>query len=381
MTDFKISDEQKQYQQLARDFAQKEVAPEAGRLDHSGEFPTPLYKKAWELGLMNVLIPEEYGGLGLKVLEACLISEEMGAGCTGFGAALEANNLAAAALIVAGNEEQKKRFLQPLTQELSFAAFCLDERTAGSDLFDLKCTATRVGDEYVIQGQKLCVTNGVTARWHCVIACTNPEAEHEGLTAFIVPAENENIATGRKLSLLGHRASDSRNLTFQGVKVPAEFRIGEEGEGLAICTKAFKLTRPLMGSAAVGLARSAMEHAIRYAKERNTFGTPIANHQAVGFMLADMAKDIEAARLLCWQAAWLADNGLPGTREAAIARTFAVDMAMKVAIDAVQVFGGYGYSCEYPVEKLMRDAKMMQIQHGTSTLQKAAIGRLMAGVH
>lgn len=377
MVDFRLTDEQKQYQQLARDFAQKEMAPRAAQHDMTGEFPLEICKQAWEIGLMNVHIPEQFGGLGLGVFDSCLIAEELGAGCSGISMAIEANNLAEAPLIVAGSVEQKKEFLESMTGEFCFASYCATEPP---DAVGVKTTARRVGDQYVLNGQKMSITNAGVARWYYVLASSDPSRGDNGVSAFIVPRESDGLEVGQKESTMGHRASDRRRISFTDVKVPGRYLVGQEGDGLKITNQAFDHTRPLTAASAVGLSRSAMEHSIKYAKERTTFGQAIANHQAVSFMLADMAKDIEAARLLSRQAAWLIDHGMPNTMQAAMAKAFAVDMAMKVATDAVQIFGGYGYSREYPVEKLMRDAKMFQIYEGTSQMQRVTIGRRLVGV-
>lgn len=380
MLDFKLTDEQKQYLQLAKDFAQKEISPSSAHLDSSGEFPLEILRKAWEIGLMNVLVPEQWGGLGLAVADACLISEELGAACTGVSMIMETNNLATAPVIVAGSDEQKKEFLEPLTAELGFAAFCSTEYAAQGKPSAIQTTARRVGDQYVLNGRKSWIANAGVARWYLLLACTGAADGGRGISAFLVNADADGIEVGEREPTLGHRASDTRSLILKDLKVPARNLLGEEGQGADIYLAAVDRTRPLFSAAAVGLARSAMEHSIRYAKERTTFGQPIANHQAVSFMVADMAKDIEAARLLAWQAAWLSDRGKSNSREAEIAKSFAVDMAMRVATDAVQIYGGYGYSREYPVEKLMRDAKMLQIYEGTSQLQRVSIGKQLVGV-
>jgi acyl-CoA dehydrogenase len=379
MVDFRLSEEQRQIQDLARNFSTREIAPKAAHHDATGEFPREICKKAWEQGLMNAHIPEQYGGAGLGVFEACLIAEEIATGCTGIGTAMEANNLAEAPLIVAGSDEQKKKFLTPMTEQLLFAAYCVTEPAAGSDVAGIKTTARKVGDEYVLNGQKMWITNAGVASWYYVLAYTDASAGHRGMSAFIVPADAAGITVGKKEQNMGQRCSDTRAISFEDVRVPAANILGGEGYGFKISMQAFDHTRPLVACAAVGLARSAMEHAVRYAKERETFGQPIANNQAVSFMLADMDKDIAAARLLCWHAAWLIDQGTRNTREAAIAKAFGADTAMRVATDAVQIFGGYGYSREYPVEKLMRDAKIFQIYEGTSQIQRIIISRQLLG--
>lgn len=378
MVDFFLSDEQRQIQQLARQFSEKEVAPHSKHHDETGEFPRRICAKAFELGLMNTHIPEEYGGMGLGSFEGCMIAEEIASGCTGIGTAMEANNLAEAPVIIAGTDEQKKKFLLPMTEELKFAAYCVTEPQAGSDVAGVKTNAKRAGDEYIINGQKMWITNAGVADWYYVLAATDPLAGHRGMSAFLVPRDSEGISVGAKEKNMGQRASDTRSVTFEDVKVPAANLLGKEGDGFKISMQAFDHTRPLVASAAVGLARSAMEHALKYSLEREAFGQPIFNNQAISFMLADMAKDIDAARLLCWRSAWMIDQGARNSKEAAMAKAFAADTAMKVATDAVQIFGGYGYSHEYPVEKLMRDAKIFQIYEGTSQIQRVIISKQIA---
>ncbi|MBX9685912.1 MAG: acyl-CoA dehydrogenase family protein [Candidatus Obscuribacterales bacterium] len=375
MVNFTLSDEQLQIQNLAREFAEREIVPKAAHHDQSGEFPKEICRKAWELGLMNGHIPEEYGGLGLGVFESCLVAEEIAAACTGIGTAMEANNLAEAPLIVAGSDELKKKYLTPMTEDLLFAAYCVTEPDAGSDVAGIKTTARRVGDKYLLNGQKMWITNAGVANWYYVLAYTDQSQGHKGMSSFVVSADSPGITVGKKEMNMGQRASDTRSISFEDVEVPASNLLGKEGQGFKISMSAFDHTRPLVASAAVGLARNAMTQALRYSKERKAFGQSINKFQAVSFMLADMDKDIEAARLLCWKAASLIDSGQRNTREAAIAKAFAADVAMKVATDAVQIFGGYGYSREYPVEKLMRDAKIFQIYEGTSQIQRVIISR------
>jgi len=377
MVDFFLNDEQRQIQQLANQFSSKEVKPRAAHHDETGEFPRDICAKAWELGLMNTHIPEEYGGMGLGSFEGCLIAEEIASGCTGIGTAMEANNLAEAPVILAGTDEQKKKFLVPMTEELKFAAYCVTEPGAGSDVAGVKTTAKKVGDEYILNGQKMWITNAGVADWYYVLAATDASAGHRGMSAFLVDRHSVGISVGAKEKNMGQRASDTRGVTFEDVKVPASNLLGKEGDGFKISMKAFDHTRPLVASAAVGLARSAMEHALKYSLERHAFGQPIFANQAISFMLADMAKDIDAARMLCWRSAWLIDQGARNSKEAAMAKAFAADTAMRVATDAVQIFGGYGYSHEYPVEKLMRDAKIFQIYEGTSQIQRVIISKQM----
>ena len=379
MVDFALTDEQQQLRALAHEFAAKEIAPKARHHDETGEFPRDICRKAWELGLMNTHIPEAYGGPGLGVLDGCIIAEEIASGCTGIGTAMEANTLAEAPVIVGASDEQKKRFLGMMTKEFRLAAYCVTEPQAGSDVQGIKTVARKVGDDYVLKGSKMWITNGSVADWYFVVAYTDPAQRYKGMSAFVVPRDTPGIEVGKKEQNLGQRASDTRALTFNDVKVPKENLIGQEGKGFMLAMSAFDHSRPVVSAAAVGLARSAMDHAVRYAKERSTFGVPIHKHQALAFMVAEMAMKIEAARLLVWQSAWKIDRGERNTREAAFAKAFAADTAMETALNAVQVFGGYGFSREYPVEKLMRDAKIFQIYEGTSQIQRMIIARELFG--
>ena len=375
MIDFSLSDDQKEIQKLAREFTQREIVPVAAHYDQTGEYPREIVKKAWEIGLMNIRIPPEYDGLGLGALEDCLITEEISAGCTGFNATIEVNNLSEMPLILAGSEEQKKRYLTPMAEEFRLAAYCITEPDAGSDVKGIKTLAKRYNNEYVINGSKVWITNGGVADWYYVVTYTDPEKSYKGMTSFIVDRDTPGIEVGKKENNMGQKCSDTRAVTFNEVKVPEKNRLGGEGEGWKITMRGFDHSRPAISAGAVGLARAAMKHAIRYAQERTAFGVPIYKHEAVSFMIADMAKDIEAARLLVWLSAWTIDQGKRNTLEAAYAKAFAADMAMRVATDAVQVFGGYGYSREYPVEKLMRDAKVFQIYEGTSQIQRLIIAK------
>ena len=375
MINFTPSEEQAQLRDLAHEFAEKEIAPHAARLDETAEFPREICHKAWELGLMNTHVPEAYGGLGLGVLEGCLIAEETAWGCTGVSTAMEANTLAECPIIVAGNEEQKKKWLTPMIEEFLFAAYCVTEPGAGSDVQGIRTTAKRHGEDYVLNGSKMWITNGGVANWYFVLAYTDASQGYRGMSVFIVPRELPGVVVGKKENNMGQRCSDTRSVTFEGVKVPAANRLGEEGSGWKVAMTAFDHSRPVVSAGAVGLARAAYQHAVRYAKERETFGVPIYKHQGIGFMIADMACAIEAARLLVWQAGWTIDQGRRNTQQAAFAKLFAADTAVKVATDAVQVFGGYGFNKEYPVEKLYRDAKIYQIYEGTSQIQRLIIAR------
>ncbi len=376
MIGFGLNDEQKMYQKTAFDFARDVIRPVSVHHDQTGEFPWEVLQQAWDLGLMNTMIPEDNGGLGLGCLDACILAEEMAWGCTGIGTAMEANQLAISPLIFAGTDEQKQRFLGPMTEELQMAAYAVTEPRAGSDVQGIGTRAVKQGDKYIINGEKMWITNGSVAKWFFVLAHTDPDKGYKGMTGFIVPADSPGITVGRKEMNLGQRASDTRGITFDNVEVDAKNVLGgAEGTGWFQAMGAFDKSRPIVASASIGLARAAFEHARDYSLERKTFGKPIAQHQAVSFMIAEMAMNIEAARLLVWQSGWLHDQKLKNTKQAAFAKAFAADMATKVSQDAIQVFGGYGYSQEYPVEKLYRDAKIFQIYEGTSQIQRMIIAR------
>jgi acyl-CoA dehydrogenase len=372
---FMLSPEQEALVELAAKFSKEEIIPNAHHFDQTGEFPHAIVQKAWELGLMNIHIPQSVGGLGLGILDGCLVAEEIAYGCAAIKTAMEANGLAAAPVIIAGNDWQKKEFLGQLLSAPKMAAYCVTEPHAGSDVSGIKTTAKRVGTDYVINGSKMWITNASVADWYFVLAVTDAEKKHKGMTGFIVPAKSPGIIVGKKEKNMGQRASDTRAITFENVKIPDTHRLGLDGEGFKIAMRAFDYTRPTVAAGAVGVARRALDESVEYAKTRKAFDKPIAQYQAISFMIADMAKDIEAARLLTHKAAWLIDEGKKNTKFAAYAKAFAADMAMRVTTDAVQIFGGYGYSSEYPVEKLMRDAKIYQIYEGTSQVQRLIISK------
>jgi acyl-CoA dehydrogenase len=372
---FALTDEQKALRDLAREFAEKEIRPKAAEYDEHQTHPTDVIARAHEVGLMNPHIPEELGGAGLGGFEGVLIGEELCWGCSGIGTSIVANILGALPVHLAGTDEQQREWLQPLLEEPILCSFGLTEPNAGSDVSGIQTTAVRHGDEYVINGSKMFITNAGHAAWLTVFAATDKDAGHRGLTAFVVPTELEGVTVEKHLDKMGQRATDTSALAFQDVKVPAANRLGEEGQGFKIAMQTLDRTRPGTAAGAVGVARAAFEHAVEYSRERVQFGQPIAMNQGVNFLVADMAAEIEAARLLVWQAAWLLDQGQRATLQSSYAKRFAADTAMKVTTDAVQIYGGYGYIKEYPVEKLMRDAKLFQIYEGTSQIQRLVIAR------
>jgi acyl-CoA dehydrogenase len=375
VVEFTLTDEQKDLRELAHNFAEKEMRPVAWELDKDGAWPGDILQKAWEVGLMNTHIPEEYGGPGLDFLSGCLIEEEFGWGCSGIGTSLACNGLATAPIVIGGSEETKQKYLGMLSEELKLASFCLTEPDAGSDVSGMRTTAVKQGDKYILNGSKCFITNGSYADYYTVYAKTDKDAGHKGISAFVVEREWDGVAVDKKEDKLGQRASNTATISFNDVEVPAENLIGEENRGFKLAMMTLDRTRPGVAAMAVGIARSALEFAAEYSKERQQFGVPIAMHQAIAFMIADMSTKVEAGRLLTWQSASLLDNGMRNTLAASHAKRFAADSAMEVTTDAVQVFGGYGFIKEYPVEKLMRDAKIMQLYEGTSQIQRLVIAK------
>ena len=373
MVDFTLTEEQQRLRELVRKFAQGEIAPVAAELDREQRFSQEIVDKYYETGLLHSAVPEEYGGGGLSSLEGCFVAEELAAVCGGVASYLGANNLGLTPFLIAGSPELKKELLPKHCAGPNLAAFCLTEAEAGSDVASMRSTAKRVGDEYVICGTKQFITNGGVASLYSVFASEQPELRHKGISCFMVPAKTPGVAHGKKEDKMGQRAADTREVCFQDVHVPARFRLGEGLDGFKIAMMTLDESRPGVGAAAVGIARAALEAAVAYAKERKQFGKPLAQQQAIQFMLADMAMKVEAARLLVWRAAHLHDQGLRNTKESAIAKCFAGDTAMQVTTDAVQVLGGYGYMKDYPMEKYMRDAKLHQIYEGTNQIQRLVI--------
>jgi acyl-CoA dehydrogenase len=372
---FALTDEQKALRALAREFAEKEIRPRAAAYDEHSTHPADVIEKAHELGLMNAHIPAEFGGLELSGFDGMLIGEQLSWGCAGIAVSIVGNTLGVVPLLIAGTDEQRRRFIAPLVDEPLLCSFALTEPNAGSDVSGIQTTATQHGDEYVLSGSKMFITNAGHASWLIVFASTDRTKGHRGLSAFVVPMDLEGVVVERHLDKMGQRATDTSAVAFQEVRVPVENRLGEEGQGFKIAMKTLDFTRPGTAAGAVGVAQAAYDYAVAYAKERVQFGQPIAMHQGVNFLIADMATEIEAARLLVWQAAWLHDQGKRATLQSSYAKRFAADTAMKVTTDAVQIFGGYGYMKEYPVEKLMRDAKLFQIYEGTSQIQRLVIAR------
>jgi acyl-CoA dehydrogenase len=375
MTDFTLTEEQQALRELARDFAGREIAPVAAEYDRESRHPADILGKAHSIGLMNMIVPEEYGGAGLGMMETCLVAEELSAACSGIGIAIVANTLAITPFLLAGSAEQKRTHLESLCGGPHLAALCMTEPQAGSDLGAIRATAQREGDYYIIDGTKTLIDNGGVAALYCLFALTNPSQGLRGMSAFAVPADLPGVSVGKREDKMGQRAINTSEVSFEGVRVPAGNILGEEGQGFHIFMETLNRNKPWIAASSVGVARAALEASSTYAREREQFGHPIASFQAIQFKLADMAIKIEGARLLTWHAAWRVDQGFAQGLSSAIAKCYASDIAMEVTTEAVQIFGGYGYIREYTVEKMMRDAKAFQLYMGTNEIQRHLVAQ------
>ncbi len=373
---FELTPEQKMLQKMARDFAMNEIMPVVEEHDHHAKFPRELFHKAREVGLANMNIPEAYGGVGATAFEECLVAEELAYACTGISTSMGTNGLGALPIILAGNEQQKQYWLgERLVDNGEFVSYCVTEAAAGSNVVGMETRAERKNGSYILNGAKIFITNASYANFYTVFAKTDPSAAHKGISAFVVDRNTPGVSVGKKFDKIGQRASDTAEVVFENVEIPAENLIGKEGQGFLIAMSVFDHSRPGVAAGAVGLQRRALEESVKYARERMAFNVPIYQHQAIGHKIANMAMNYEASRLLVWQAAWAVDNGLGNPKIPAYAKAFAADMATQAAVEAVQVFGGYGYMKEYPVEKLLRDVKIFQIYEGTSEIQRNIIVR------
>lgn len=370
--DFNFTPDQLDLKTMVQEFVAKEITPFALDMDKEGKMYPGLLKKVNEVGLLNLVVPEEYDGPGLDAVTIAMLYEELGKGCAGVATSIAANALSGYPVLLLGNEEQKKRFFSVINDG-KLAAFALTEPGAGSDAGAVATTAVKDGDDYILNGTKCFITNGGLADIFVIFANARKSAGVRGLTAFIVERGTPGFTVGKEEEKMGIRASNTCELILEDVRVPVTSRIGREGEGFKIAMKTLDAARPLVGAVSVGIAQAAFELCVKYAKERKQFGKPIASFQLVQAMIADMAMQIEASRLLVYKACWLKDQGLPYAKESALAKCYASDTAMKVTTDAVQVMGGYGYSKEYLAEKYMRDAKIMQIYEGTNQIQRLVI--------
>jgi acyl-CoA dehydrogenase len=377
--DLSLTEEQHALVQTAREFTRKEIIPKASYFDETGEFPREILKKAWQTGLMNIEIPAEYGGLGGTCLDHCLVQEEVAFGCSGFNTSMVGNSLGVMPLLVAGTDEQRRKYLSRLIDEFSFCAYACSEPDAGSDVAAMRTRVTRHGDDYVLNGQKRWISNGGVAGFHTVFATFDPALKHKGIACFVVDADTPGVKPGRKENKMGQRASNTTDLIFEDCKIHKSQLIGTEDSGFKVAMKTFDRSRPWIAASAAGVIRRALEESTAYSLERKTFGVAIAQHQAVQFMLAEMGIAYEATRLLTHKAAWQVDRGDLSSITSSYAKAFGADAAMRSTTDAVQIFGGYGYTKDYPVEKLMRDAKLLQIYEGTSQIQRVVIARSLLG--
>lgn len=375
MYGFELTEEQRQLKETVHKFAAEEIIPVAAKYDKAQEFPDDVCRKAWEVGILNPLIPTQYGGLGLSVFDTCLVDEEIIYGCAGIALNMVANNLATTPLLVAGNEAQKKEYLGRLVAEPAYAAFALTEPGAGSDAAAISTTYRRIGDDFVLNGTKHFISNGSVASWYVTFATENKDDGHRGMSCFVLPADTPGVTANRMHDKMGQRASDTAEIVFEDVRVPRSGLVGQEGQGFKIAMRTFDRSRPEVGAFAIGISQRALDESVKYARQREAFGQPISNFQSIQFMLADMAIEIEAMRLLTYKAAWLLDQGAASSIISSYAKAFGADRTMEITTNAVQIFGGYGYFSEYPVEKLMRDAKLLQIYEGTSQIQRVVIAK------
>ncbi len=366
--EFDLTPHQQERVEAAREFTREWISPNAAAHDRSGEFPLAICREAFKRGLMNSHVPKEYGGQHEAVVDHCMVMEEMATGCSGIATAIDGNGLSQYPVILAGNDDQKRRFLAPMVEELMFSAYAVTEPEAGSDVARVKTTATKVGNDYVLNGVKWWITNGSVASWYFVLARTGEE-----LTGFVVPADSPGIVRGPKEINLGQHASNTVRVTLEDVKVPEANRLGAEGKGFDIAMATFNHTRPGVAAGANGITKAALNIALSYAKRRRTFDKKLISNQGISFKLAEMMTKLDAARFLTYKAAWLFDHGQDNAREAAQAKWFAADVAMSAAIECAQVLGGYGYTQEMPAEKLIRDAKIYQIYEGATEIQKMII--------
>jgi acyl-CoA dehydrogenase len=380
MFDFEPTEEQQALIDITRRFTRERIIPIAAACDRESRFPLDVFKEGHKIGLVNPTIPAEFGGPGLSDLEATLIHEELAYGCSGIQTSFTANTLALTPIKLAGSLEQKKKYLGWLASEPINAAYATSEPSMGSDVAGMQCRATKDGaGGYILNGTKQWITNATLASFYVIFATEDPALKHKGIGAFIVERSQDGIKPGRHEDKLGQRASDTAPVTLEDVRVPASQVLALPGQGFKLAMETFNQTRPDIAASAVGLMRRCLDECVAYARERKAFGVPIAQHQLIQAMIADMKIRIEAASLLVRKAAWSLDKGIRDPLISACAKCYGADAAMQTATDAVQVFGGYGYVKDYPVEKLMRDAKILQIFEGTAQVQRIVIARQVLG--
>jgi acyl-CoA dehydrogenase len=375
MINFSLSPEHVKIQQEARAFALKEVLPVAWCYDEKDELPLFILKKAFDRGIMNVTIPTRYGGPGYGLMECALIVEEISAACAGLATSIFDNSLGVEPLLLTKNEQARAKYLPVIAKNFKLISFATSEPTAGSDVAGIRCRADKVGEDYILNGTKYWMTNGGVSDYYSVFATVDPTAGYKGICAFLVEKGWEGVSTGLHIPKLGQRSSNTVGLHFRNTRVPRENVLAEPGQGFYMAMTAFTRTRPIIGSFGVGAARTAMELAIDYAKRRRAFGFPLKEFQAVAFKIAEMYQKVETARLLTWKAAWEADSGLDPTITASLTKCYATEAAFEVVDEALQIFGGYGYTRLYPIEKLFRDVRLLRIYEGTSEVQRVVLSR------
>ena len=375
MLGFELTTEQTTLRDRARDFALREVLPAAWRYDERDEIPLFLLRKAFEAGILNIDLPARYGGRGLGLVECVLVTEEIAAACAGVATSVFDNSLGMQPLILSGRERPREKYLPRIAKGFELIAFATSEPTMGSDVAGIRCRATRDGDGYLLNGTKYWITNGGVADYLSVFATADPDSRHAGICAFVVEMDWPGVSTGTPIPKLGQRCSNTVGIHFENVRVPRENVLAEPGEGFVLAMKTFSRTRPVIGAFAVGVARSALEFAIDHAKKRRAFGAPLASFEAIEHKIAEMYQKVDTSRLLTWRAAWEADSGKDPTIAASVAKFFASEAALQVASEALQICGGYGYTKLFPLEKLLRDARLLSIYEGTSEVQRTVVGK------
>ncbi|HMA67974.1 MAG TPA: acyl-CoA dehydrogenase family protein [Desulfosalsimonadaceae bacterium] len=373
MLDFRLSEQQLELQQKARQFALEQVLPIAAYYDEKDEVPIDVLRAAYEAGISSTDIPEKYGGKGYGILEGVIVTEEIAAACPGIATSVFDNSLGMEPLILCDNEPLKEKYLSRMAREFQLMSFATSEPGMGSDVSGIRCTATPDGEDYILNGTKYWVTNGGIADYYSIFATVDPKSQHEGICAFLVERDWEGVSVGRAIPKMGQRSSNTAGIHFDNVRVPKENVLAEPGQGFYLAMKTFSRTRPVIGAFSVGAARSAMEYAIEYVKKRRAFGTKIANFQSLQFKIAEMYQKVETSRLLTLKAAWEADSGMDPTIDASVAKFYASEAALEVANEALQIFGGFGYTKMFPVEKLLRDIRLFRIYEGTSEIQRMIV--------
>lgn len=373
MLNFHLTPEQLAIQKKAREFAIKEVLPVAWYYDEKDEIPTEIIKKAFQAGFVGADIPKKYGGHGLGLVESAIITEEIAAACSGLATSIFDSSLGMEPLLLSANEDAKKKYLTKIAKDNKLAAFATSEPTMGSDVAGIKCKATQDGEDYILNGTKYWITNGGIADYMSVFATVDPKSRHKGICAFFIETDWPGVTIGEHIPKMGQRCSNTVGVNFKDVRVPKENIIAQPGEGFVLAMKTFARTRPIIGSFGVGAARAALEYSLDYVKKRHAFGSPIAGFQAIQFKLAEMFQKVETSRLLTWKACWDSDQGLDNTVSASTSKLYASETALEVVNEALQIFGGYGYTKMFPIEKILRDVRLLRIYEGTSEIQRVIL--------